>query len=100
MPNRNLCGRTLGEFVLRERLDDDEGNAGDLYRGEQLLLKRDVIVRVLHKQPDDEALQRFMHDAQLEHPYAAQRGACLLLRDRQRDRAVLGRDRADPRRHA
>ncbi len=71
MPDRDLRGRTLGEYVLCERLDENEGSAGDVYRGEQLLLKRDVVVRVFHQRPDDGALQRFMHDAQLEHPYAA-----------------------------
>jgi len=66
MPGQDLSGRTLGEFVLCERIDE-----GDLYRGEQRFLNRDVVVRVLHQQPDDVALQRFMKEAKLEHPNAA-----------------------------
>ena len=66
MPGQDLSGRTLGEFVLCERIDE-----GDVYRGEQRFLKRDVVVRVLHQQPDDVALQRFMKEAKHELPNAA-----------------------------
>jgi WD40 repeat protein len=69
MAERDLVGHTLGEFVLRERLS--EGGFGDVYRGEQLRLGRDVIVKVLHQRHDEVSLQRFMYEAQLEHPYAA-----------------------------
>ena len=73
MADRDLCGRTLGEFVLRERIDED--GSGAVYRGEQPLLGRDVVVKVLHQRHDADALQRFMREAQLasrlDHPYAA-----------------------------
>jgi WD40 repeat protein/serine/threonine protein kinase len=71
----NLCGRTLGEFVLRELIG--EGGYGAVYRSEQPLLKRDVVVKVLHeRRQDNEAAQdRFLREArlasQLRHPYAA-----------------------------
>jgi protein kinase-like protein len=66
MPGQDLSGRTLGEFVLCERIGE-----GDLYRGEQRFLERDVVVRVLHQQPDDVALQRFRKEAKLKHSNAA-----------------------------
>jgi WD40 repeat protein len=76
MPNRDLCGCTLGgEFVLRERIDVDEGSSCAVYRGEQPLLGRDVVVKVLHQRHDADVLKGFMRDAQLgsrlDHPYAA-----------------------------
>jgi WD40 repeat protein/serine/threonine protein kinase len=70
-----LCGRVLGEFVLRERLD--EGGFGAVYRCDQPLLGRNVVVKVMHqrRRRHDVALQRFMREAQLasrlDHPYAA-----------------------------
>ena len=71
----DLSGRTLGEFVLRERID--EGGYGAVYRCEQPLLGREAVVKVLHKRlrRNDVVLQRFMREAQLasrlDHPYAA-----------------------------
>jgi WD40 repeat protein/serine/threonine protein kinase len=70
-----LIGRTLGEFVLREQIG--EGGSGVVYRGEQLLLKRDVVVKVLHARGRNVAVaqERFLREArlasQLDHPYAA-----------------------------
>ena len=70
-----LCGRTLGEFVLRERIA--EGGFGAVYRCEQPLLGREAVVKVLHHALRDSevVLQRFMREAQLasrlDHPYAA-----------------------------
>src|SRR5262245_33618775 len=71
----DLCGRTLGEFVLRERIG--EGGFGAVYRCEQPLLGREAVVKVLHQRlrRNDVVLQRFMREAQLasrlDHPYAA-----------------------------
>jgi WD40 repeat protein len=73
MADPDLCGRTVGEFVLRERIDED--SSGAMYRAEQPLLGRDVVVKVLHQRHDADALQRFKRSAQLasrlDHPYAA-----------------------------
>jgi WD40 repeat protein len=71
IPGRDLCGRTFGEFVLCERIGE-----GDVYRGEQQLLKRDVVVRVLYQRPDDDTMQRFMEDATFKHLFAAHVYAC------------------------
>src|ERR1700704_5062340 len=70
-----LSGRTLGEFVLRERIG--EGGFGAVYRCEQPLLGREAVVKVLHSglRNSEIVLQRFMREAQLasrlDHPYAA-----------------------------
>jgi len=42
----DLCGRTLGDYLLLEPIG--EGGCGAVYRAEQLLLKREVVVKVLH----------------------------------------------------
>jgi serine/threonine-protein kinase len=71
----DLSGRTLGDFVLREKLA--EGGCGAVYRAEQPALKREVVVKVLHPrlEGDGVALARFKCEAQLasrlDHPYAA-----------------------------
>src|SRR3954466_11850283 len=71
----DLSGRMVGEFVLRELLD--EGGFGAVYRCEQPLLGREAVVKVLHQRlrRNDTVLQRFMREAQLasrlDHPYAA-----------------------------
>src|SRR5678816_3121976 len=71
----DLCGRMVGEFVLRERID--EGGFGAVYRCEQPLLGREAVVKVLHQRlrRNDVVLQRFLREAQLasrlDHPYAA-----------------------------
>ena len=71
----DLSGRVLGDFVLRERLD--EGGYGAVYRCEQPALGRNVVVKVLHQRlrDRDAAAQRFQREAQaavrLDHPYAA-----------------------------
>jgi WD40 repeat protein/serine/threonine protein kinase len=71
----DLTGRTLGEFILRERID--EGGFGAVYRCDQALLGREAVVKVLHQRlrRHDRALQRFLREAQLasrlDHPYAA-----------------------------
>ena len=70
-----LSGRTLGEFVLRERIG--EGGFGAVYRCEQPLLGREAVIKVLHTslRSSEIVLQRFTREAQLasrlDHPYAA-----------------------------
>ena len=70
----DLCGRTLGEFVLLAKLD--EGGCGRLYRCSQPLLEREVVIKVLleERRGNKEAEERFLLEAQLAsrlgHPYA------------------------------
>ena len=70
-----LCGRTVGEFVLRERIG--EGAFGAVYRCEQPLLGREAVVKVLHRRlrARPVMIQRFLREARLasrlDHPYAA-----------------------------
>jgi len=63
MAARDLSGRTLGAFVLHERVDEVGPLA--VYRGKQRLLKRDLIVKVLHRQCDDDARELFLREARL-----------------------------------
>jgi WD40 repeat protein/serine/threonine protein kinase len=73
--NDDLSGRIIGEFVLRERID--EGGFGTVYRCEQPTLGREAVVKVLHHRLrcHDVLLQRFLREAQLasrlDHPFAA-----------------------------
>ncbi|HEV7557500.1 MAG TPA: serine/threonine-protein kinase, partial [Kofleriaceae bacterium] len=75
MERDDLCGRTLGEFVLRERIG--EGGFGAVYRCQQPLLGRQAVIKVLHRRlrENEIELQRFTREAQLasrlDHPYAA-----------------------------
>ena len=70
-----LYGRTIGEFVLRERIG--EGGFGAVYRCEQPALGREAVIKVLHQRlrGNDVVRQRFLREAQLasrlDHPYAA-----------------------------
>jgi len=72
MADRDLTGRMLGEFVLLEKIG--QGGFGSVYRAEQPLLKRYVVVKVL-RTDNDTAVQRFLQEAQLasrfDHPFAA-----------------------------
>ena len=79
MEGRDLCGRTLGEFVLRELIG--EGGFGAVYRGEQVLLERDVVVKVLHeRRRDGGSEERFLREAQLaSRARSSLRGSCLCL---------------------
>ena len=71
----DLSGRTLGEFVLRERIG--EGGYGAVYRCEQPQLGREAVIKVLHHRlrDNDMVTQRFTREAKLasriDHPYAA-----------------------------
>ena len=75
MPDRDLSGCTLGEFVLREQIGT--GGYGVVYRCDQPLLKRSAVVKVLHepRQLSDVSRERFLQEAQLasrlDNPYAA-----------------------------
>src|SRR5215468_5250489 len=74
MAEHVLSGRTLGEFILREQIG--EGGHGVVYRGEQPLLERDVVIKVMRERCCDEVSQRrFLREAKLasllDHPYAA-----------------------------
>ena len=74
-PPNFLLGRTLGEFVVREKLG--EGGFGEVYRAEQPLLGREAVIKVLHGGLSNDAsiTQRFLREARLasklDHPYAA-----------------------------
>jgi WD40 repeat protein/serine/threonine protein kinase len=73
--NDELSGRKIGEYVLREPLD--EGGFGTVYRCDQPILGREAVIKVLHRKlrSYDAQLQRFLREAQLasrlDHPYAA-----------------------------
>jgi WD40 repeat protein/serine/threonine protein kinase len=75
MADRDLSGRTLGEFVLREQIG--EGGYGAVYRCDQPVLQRSAVIKVLHerRRGDEVAQERFFREAQLasrlDHPYAA-----------------------------
>ncbi|HWO26386.1 MAG TPA: serine/threonine-protein kinase, partial [Kofleriaceae bacterium] len=70
-----LSGRTVGEFVLRERIG--EGAYGAVYRAEQPLLGREAVIKVLHSRlrASQVMIQRFLREARLasrlDHPFAA-----------------------------
>src|SRR5215207_2784115 len=70
-----LTGRTLGDFVVRDKLG--EGGFGAVYRAEQPLLQREAVIKVLHRnlRASDVLIARFLREArlasQLDHPYAA-----------------------------
>jgi WD40 repeat protein/tRNA A-37 threonylcarbamoyl transferase component Bud32 len=70
-----LQGRTLGDFVLREKVG--EGQFASVYRAEQPTLAREAVVKILHERHRSSAtnIQRFMREArlaaQLDHPYGA-----------------------------
>jgi WD40 repeat protein/serine/threonine protein kinase len=75
MADCDLRGRTLGEFVLRERIGG--GGGGTVYRCFQPSLQRHAVVKVLRdpQQGKSGARERFLREAQLtsqlDHPYAA-----------------------------
>src|SRR5215510_3612723 len=74
MPDLDLSNRTLGEFVLRERIG--VGGHGTVYRCEQRALGRDAVVKVLRpRKTNDAQAERFVREARLasrlDHPYSA-----------------------------
>jgi WD40 repeat protein/serine/threonine protein kinase len=71
----DLAGRKLGEFVVRELID--EGGFGAVYSCEQPMLGREAVIKVLRYQlrRRDVIVRRFLREAKLasllDHPYAA-----------------------------
>jgi WD40 repeat protein/serine/threonine protein kinase len=71
----DLSGLQVGEYVLREPIG--EGGYGTVYSADQPRLGRVAVVKILHRRlrRSDNAVQRFMREAQLacllHHPYAA-----------------------------
>jgi WD40 repeat protein/serine/threonine protein kinase len=71
----DLIGRSLGGFVLRERIG--QGGFGIVYRATQPALDREAVVKVLHSKllASEAATERFLREAKLasklDHPYAA-----------------------------
>ena len=69
-----LTGRTLGEFLVMEKLG--EGGVGAAYRAQQTLLGREAVIKVLiaGADADGQTQSRFLREARLasrlEHPYA------------------------------
>jgi serine/threonine protein kinase/WD40 repeat protein len=74
-PTDTLLGRTLGEFVLREKIG--AGGFGAVYRADQPALGREAVVKLLHPRLRGSAsiTDRFLREARLasqfDHPYAA-----------------------------
>lgn len=74
-PIGDLIGRSLGEFIIREQIG--EGGHAVVYRCEQPVLKREAVIKVLHRRRrrNDSAQERFLREAQLasslDHPDAA-----------------------------
>jgi formylglycine-generating enzyme required for sulfatase activity/WD40 repeat protein/serine/threonine protein kinase len=70
-----LIGRTLSDFVISAKLG--EGGFGAVYKAKQLVLGREVVVKVLHAKhrTNPEVIERFKREAhlasKLEHPYCA-----------------------------
>jgi WD40 repeat protein/serine/threonine protein kinase len=71
----DLAGRTLGDFVVAEKIG--EGGFGAVYRAHQPLLDRPAVIKVLHTRlrATAAATERFLREARLasrlDHPYAA-----------------------------
>src|SRR6185503_16722271 len=74
-PGASLIGRTLGRFVIMERLG--QGGSGDVFRAQQVQLGRSAVIKVLRKEvaTAPNRVERFLREAKLasalDHPYAA-----------------------------
>jgi WD40 repeat protein/serine/threonine protein kinase len=69
-----MIGRTVGDFVVTDKLD--EGGFSEIYRAYQPALGRDAVVKIRRGPGASEAeTQRFLREArlaaQIDHPYAA-----------------------------
>jgi WD40 repeat protein len=72
----SLAGRTLGDFLIREKLG--AGGGGEIYRAEQPVLGRDVVIKILSRErgaTSGEVASHFLEEARLasklDHPFAA-----------------------------
>ncbi len=72
---QSLIGRTLGRFVVLERLG--RGGSGEVFRAEQAQLGRSAVVKTLRREVAlvPNRVERFLREAKLasrlDHPYAA-----------------------------
>jgi tRNA A-37 threonylcarbamoyl transferase component Bud32 len=70
-----LIGRTLGRFVITERLG--KGGSGEVYCAQQAQLSRSAVIKVLRREVASvpNRVERFLREAKLasrlDHPYAA-----------------------------
>ncbi|MBP6839484.1 MAG: hypothetical protein KA190_19455, partial [Kofleriaceae bacterium] len=58
-----LLGRTLGDFVVRERLA--AGAFGEVYVADQPVLERQVVVKIARHDGAPTAVQQFLAEARL-----------------------------------
>src|SRR5512132_1353761 len=71
----SLIGRTLGRFVIMERLG--KGGSGEVFRAQQVQLGRSAVIKVLRREvaTAPNRVERFLREAKLasrlDHPYAA-----------------------------
>jgi tRNA A-37 threonylcarbamoyl transferase component Bud32 len=71
----SLIGRTLGRFVIMERLG--RGGSGEVFRAQQVQLARSAVIKVLRREVSaaPNRVERFLREAKLasrlDHPYAA-----------------------------
>ncbi|HEX5060909.1 MAG TPA: serine/threonine-protein kinase, partial [Kofleriaceae bacterium] len=74
-PTTSLIGRTLGRFVIMERLG--KGGSGEVFRAQQVQLGRSAVIKVLRREVAavPNRVERFLREAKLasrlDHPYAA-----------------------------
>jgi serine/threonine-protein kinase len=74
-PPASLIGRTLGRFVIMERLG--KGGSGEVFRAQQVQLGRSAVIKVLRREvaTAPNRVERFLREAKLasrlDHPYAA-----------------------------
>lgn len=73
--NKEIIGRMLGDFLVKEKLG--EGGFGAVYRARQITLDREAVVKILHTRhrTNRQVIERFKREAylasRLEHPYCA-----------------------------
>jgi WD40 repeat protein len=70
-----IIGRTLGDFLVKEKLG--EGGFGAVYKANQVTLAREAVIKILHTRhrTNPQIIERFKREAllasRLEHPYCA-----------------------------